>query len=270
MKTIHCIYYIILTVVFSLITSCKDKYSPIYLVSVADHAQITDGYLELNSFSTGDKYLIRGGNGNYLIKNENETVVDYRYDGDTLTLLPVSIGKAHAVIADRSGNSYSLSISVNNPEDIYVVDSLSSEVEGDDLTKGEEAELKARIFEDSPVQPGGRFQFTYTDASLAYGDVKLYPGITGNYTIGLFERTLKYTEDTGEPYQQIKAEMAGSTRLQYTFMLIENQTPSSSDTTSHKEENTTVSLIKEEVTAQYSGEFRGLTRAYRVYHLTKQ
>ena len=86
MKTIHCIYYIILTVVFFLITSCKDKYSPIYLVSVADHAQITDGYLELNSFSTGDKYLIRGGNGNYLIKNENETVVDYRYDGDTLSL----------------------------------------------------------------------------------------------------------------------------------------------------------------------------------------
>lgn len=264
---------IILAASILFLAACKDDYNPIYLINVTDHTQITDGIVKLSSFNTGEKYLIRGGEGNYTIRNENEKIVDYRYDGDTLTLIPVSIGEACTIIADRSGNSYTLSISVNNPEENYLVDSLSAEVEGDDLTKGEEAELQARIAQDAPVQVGGRFLFTYTDASLAYGDVKLFPGPTGNYAIGLFERSLKYMEDTGDPYQQIKVEMAGSTRLQYTFMLIENEVPSTetnADKSTSTENVTTVSFIKEDVTAQYSGEFRGLTKAYRVYHLSKQ
>lgn len=244
-------------------TGCGDDTSSIYLIRIADHAQITDGKIELSSFSTGDKYLIRGGEGNYLIRNENEKIMDYRYDGDTLTLIPVSIGEATAFVADRSGNSCTLSVSIHNPKESYLVDSLSATVTGDDLTKGEEAELQARIAQDAPVQPGGGFLFTYTDVSLAYGDIKLFPQATGNYEIGLFERSLKYTEETGEPYQQIKVEMAGSTHLQYTFMLIENEA-SSPETAS------STYLLKEEVTAQYNGEFRGLTKAYRVYHLIKQ
>lgn len=273
MKRMHAFQKIMLAVSLFLLAACKNGSDPIYLVNVTHHTQVIDGKIELSSFNPGEKYLIRGGEGNYTIRNANEKVIDYRYDGDTLTLIPVSIGEAHTLIADRSGNSCALSISVKNPENHYLTDSLSGEVEGDALTKGEEAELKARITQDSPVQPGGGFLFTYTDASLSYGEIKLFPGPTGIYQIGLFERSLKYTEETGEPYQQIKAEMAGSTRLQYTFMLIEKETPSSGNTngeTSHTENTTTVSLIKEDVTDQYKGEFIGLTKAYRIYHLTKQ
>ena len=254
--------------------ACKDDHGPIYLVSATDHQQITDDQLEISPFSKGEKFLIRGGDGNYTIKNEKKEVVDYRYDGDTLTFIPISIEETSILIADRSGNSYTLTIVVNNPQNNYRVESISAEVEGDNLTKGEEAELLARIAEDAPVQSGGRLLFTYSDASLTLGDLKIFPGNTGNYQIGIFKRTLKYTEDTGEPYLQFQVEMAGST-TNYTFMLFENETSSTQttdNTSSTNEEGTATAncFIKEDVTAQYKGEFSGLTKAYRIYHLTKQ
>lgn len=274
MKRTHFFHGILLLVLILSFMACKDDHGPIYLVNATDHQQITDGKLEISPFSKGEKFLIRGGEGNYTIKNENKEIVDYRYDGDTLTFIPVSIGETSTLIADRSGNSYTLTIVVNNPQSNYRVESISAEVEGNDLTKGEEAELLARIAEDAPVQSGGRLLFTYSDASLTLGDLKIFPGNTGNYQIGIFKRTLKYTEDTGEPYQQIQAEMAGSTKRTYTFMLFENETSSTQttdNTSSTNEEGaaTTNCFIKEEVTAQYKGEFSGLTKAYRIYHLTK-
>lgn len=274
MKRTHFFHGILLIVLILSFMACKDDHSPIYLVSATDHQQITDGQLEISPFSKGEKFLIRGGEGNYTIKNENKEIVDYRYDGDTLTFIPVSIGETSTLIADRSGNSYTLTIVVNNPQSNYRIESISAEVEGNDLTKGEETELLARIAEDAPVQSGGRLLFTYSDASLTLGDLKIFPGNTGNYQIGIFKRTLKYTEDTGEPYLQFQVEMAGST-TNYTFMLFENEmssTQTTDNTSSTNEEGaaTTNCFIKEEVTAQYKGEFNGLTKAYRIYHLTKQ
>ncbi len=274
MKRTHFFHGILLIVLILSFMACKDDHGPIYLVSATDHQQITDGQLEISPFSKGEKFLIRGGDGNYTIKNEKKEVVDYRYDGDTLTFIPVSIGETSTLIADRSGNSYTLTIVVNNPQSNYRIESISAEVEGNDLTKGEETELLARIAEDAPVQSGGRLLFTYSDASLTLGDLKIFPGNTGNYQIGIFKRTLKYTEDTGEPYLQFQVEMAGST-TNYTFMLFENETSSTQttdNTSSTNEEGaaTTNCFIKEEVTAQYKGEFSGLTKAYRIYHLTKQ
>ena len=274
MKRTHFFHGILLIVLILSFMACKDDHGPIYLVSATDHQQITDDQLEISPFSKGEKFLIRGGDGNYTIKNEKKEVVDYRYDGDTLTFIPISIEETSILIADRSGNSYTLTIVVNNPQNNYRVESISAEVEGDNLTKGEEAELLARIAEDAPVQSGGRLLFTYSDASLTLGDLKIFPGNTGNYQIGIFKRTLKYTEDTGEPYLQFQVEMAGST-TNYTFMLFENETSSTQttdNTSSTNEEGaaTTNCFIKEEVTAQYKGEFSGLTKAYRIYHLTKQ
>ena len=273
MKRTHFFHGILLIVLILSFMACKDDHGPIYLVSATDHQHITDDQLEISPFSKGEKFLIRGGDGNYTIKNEKKEVVDYRYDGDTLTFIPVSIGETSTLIADRSGNSYTLTIVVNNPQNNYRVESISAEAEGDNLTKGEEEELLARIAEDAPVQSGGRLLFTYSDASLTLGDLKIFPNHTGNYQVGIFKRSLKYTEDTGQLYQQFQVEMAGST-TNYTFMLFGNETSSTQttdNTSSTNEEGaaTTNCFIKEEVTAQYKGEFSGLTKAYRIYHLTK-
>lgn len=274
MKRTHFFHGILLIVLILSFMACKDDHGPIYLVSATDHQQITDDQLEISPFSKGEKFLIRGGDGNYTIKNEKKEVVDYRYDGDTLTFIPVSIGETSTLIADRSGNSYTLTIVVNNPQSNYRIESISAEAEGDNLTKGEEEELLARIAEDAPVQSGGRLLFTYSDASLTLGDLKIFPNHTGNYQVGIFKRSLKYTEDTGQLYQQFQVEMAGST-TNYTFMLFGNETSSTqtSDNASSTDEEgaaTADCFIKEEVTAQYKGEFSGLTKAYRIYHLTKQ
>lgn len=270
MKRTHFFHGILLIVLILSFMACKDDHGPIYLVSATDHQQITDGQLEISPFSKGEKFLIRGGEGNYTIKNENKEIVDYRYDGDTLTFIPVSIGETSTLIADRSGNSYTLTILVNNPQSNYRVESISAEVEGDNLT----FELVELIAKDTPIQSGGRLLFTYSDASLTLGDLKIFPNHTGNYQVGIFKRSLKYTEDTGQLYQQFQVEMAGST-TNYTFMLFENETSSTQttdNTSSTNEEGaaTTNCFIKEEVTAQYKGEFSGLTKAYRIYHLTKQ
>lgn len=270
MKRTHFFHGILLIVLILSFMACKDDHGPIYLVSATDHQQITDGQLEISPFSKGEKFLIRGGEGNYTIKNENKEIVDYRYDGDTLTFIPVSIGETSTLIADRSGNSYTLTILVNNPQSNYRVESISAEVEGDNLT----FELVEQIAKDTPIQSGGRLLFTYSDASLTLGDLKIFPNHTGNYQVGIFKRSLKYTEDTGQLYQQFQVEMAGST-TNYTFMLFENETSSTQttdNTSSTNEEGaaTTNCFIKEEVTAQYKGEFNGLTKAYRIYHLTKQ
>ena len=121
----HPLLYVLLIVLILSFMACKDDHGPIYLVSATDHQQITDDQLEISPFSKGEKFLIRGGDGNYTIKNEKKEVVDYRYDGDTLTFIPVSIGETSTLIADRSGNSYTLTIVVNNPQNNYRVESIS-------------------------------------------------------------------------------------------------------------------------------------------------
>ncbi|MBM6758578.1 hypothetical protein [Bacteroides mediterraneensis] len=262
MKLMQFIQGMLLTTCILLFAACKDNNGPIYLVNADNQQKITNGTIELSLFGTGEKFFIRGGEGNYTIKNEDATIADYRYDGETLTFLPVSIGQTSTTISDREGNSYTVSILVSNPTDEYRVESLDAEVEGDNLTKGDEATLKARIVEESPIQAEERFSLIYSDSSLSYGELRIFPNSTNNYQLGIFERTLKYAEDTGEPYLRIEATMAGSTKQQYTFMLFEDETTA--------EDTTSVSLIKEDVTDQYKGEFNGLTKAYRIYHLIKQ
>ena len=76
MKRTHFFHGILLIVLILSFMACKDDHGPIYLISATDHQQITDGKLEINLFSKGEKFLIRGGEGNYTIKNENEEIVD--------------------------------------------------------------------------------------------------------------------------------------------------------------------------------------------------
>ena len=70
MKRTHFFIGILLIVVILSFMACKDDHGPIYLISATDHQQITDGKLEINLFSKGEKFLIRGGEGNYTIKTK--------------------------------------------------------------------------------------------------------------------------------------------------------------------------------------------------------
>ena len=72
MKRTHFFHGILLIVLILSFMACKDDHGPIYLVSATDHQQITDDQLEISPFSKGEKFLIRGGDGNYTIKNEKK------------------------------------------------------------------------------------------------------------------------------------------------------------------------------------------------------
>lgn len=98
MKLMQFIQGMFLTTCILLFAACKNDDGPIYLVSVDNQQKITDGTIELSLFSTGEKFFIRGGDGNYTLKNGDATIADYRYDGETLTFLPVSIGQTSTTI----------------------------------------------------------------------------------------------------------------------------------------------------------------------------
>ena len=106
MKLMQFIQGMFLTTCILLFAACKNDNGPIYLVSVDNQQKITDGTIELSLFSTGEKFFIRGGDGNYTLKNGDATIADYRYDGETLTFLPVSIGQTSTTISDRKNSSF--------------------------------------------------------------------------------------------------------------------------------------------------------------------
>lgn len=238
--------------------SCgKNDYSPIYLVDADTQTPIEGNRLTLNIFSESNKYLIRGGKGNYTISVADRNVADFRYDGDTLVYLPVSAGTTESIIADRSGNSYVLNVNVGNPQSVYTIKKIEASIEGDDdLTLGDIKEMEASIIQESPAGEGGRFEFTYADENYSSGDIKIYPEATGSYQVGIFTASRKQDMDTEKEVLYIKAVMAGTNET-YTFIV----------TFGSPEGNY---IFQEEVTDRYKGEYPELTKAYRIYQLQKQ
>lgn len=237
------------------ITSCSDNdYQPIYLLNAEDNTEITETNLNIDAFSEGEKFLIEGGKGNYTVSVTNKKVLDFRYDGDTLTLYPLSTGISEALIADRSGNSLMLNITVKNPQVELTVLNIDAEVQGDDLTQAETKELQKKISTEGVTGTRGRFVFTFSDKGHTEGDVKIYPETSGNYCVGIFNRMTKYDENTGDSYACIEIRMAGGANEEYTFNITESNGQY---------------IFYENVTSQYQGVYPALSVATRIYTLEK-
>lgn len=173
------------------ISSCKnDDYSPItllYAVEDGDMPIDENNHLAITPFSEGEPFLIRGGSGNYHITATNKDIASFHYDGDTLTILPISPvpDSGEIIINDRSGNSYTLVVDINYAKRVFNVAEISAEVTGDELTFGEARELKNSIINDSPVQKGSEYTLTYTNDDLSGGEVIVTPqGLKGTFTQG--------------------------------------------------------------------------------------
>lgn len=238
------------TVVLS--ASCsKDDYHPIYLVDAETETALEGDQLQLSIFSEGEKYLIRGGKGNYTISVADNGIADFRYDGDTLTFFPISGGTTQSVIADRSGNSCTLNVKVANPQNKFTVNNIRATVIGGSLTQDETKALKNKITEEGPVRTGGRIELTYTDEELASGDIKIYPDAEGSYRPGIFEQSRKYDENTGERRTQIDVTMAGGQKYVFTVAYLQLKRY----------------LLYEDVTDQYKGTYPALEKALRIYEI---
>lgn len=138
---------------FAGFTACSDDdYSPVTLVYAnnSDSLLINENNtLLLNPFSEGETFRIQGGNGVYTIDNANKDIVRCDYDGKTLTFVPVGMGTATVVISDLVGNSYLLTIQIENPKATYTLGSVDAKITAEEMTQGDINRLKARILEDA-------------------------------------------------------------------------------------------------------------------------
>lgn len=123
---------------FAGFTACSDDdYSPVTLVYANNSDSLVineNNTLLLNPFSEGETFRIQGGNGVYTIDNANKDIVRCDYDGKTLTFVPVGMGTATVVISDLVGNSYLLTIQIENPKATYTLGSVDAKITAEEMT----------------------------------------------------------------------------------------------------------------------------------------
>lgn len=176
-------------------TACDDEdYAPITLTNASgSDVNINNNTLVMDAFSKGEVFYIIGGNGRYTIQNNNEEIVTYQYNGETITFVPVGVGEATVIISDHAGNKLTLNIEVMNHFVSYKVTGVSATADGNEMLVGEVKELIKRITDESLVKEGGSFDFKYTNQEQTLGSVTIYPKASGRPLSGIFreeERTV--------------------------------------------------------------------------------
>lgn len=236
------------------LSSCGESYSPITLTSKDGETVVTNGdTVRLTKFTDGEQYNIKGGNGKYfpeIINKKDVEIFKYSYDGNLLSITPVSEGNCYLKISDSEENESRFVVLVEKKDRHYRVESLSATVEGDDLTVGTQKEISNLIVADSKIKTGGKFEFLYTNSNN--GIVKILSSEGEQYTSGSFIETKSYNPGNGEEISSFKITISESNV--FTLYL--------------SEKNMTLS---EDVTDKYKGqkpEYNNLEKAYLIYNLS--
>lgn len=215
MKLKHFLAGITLAACTFISTSCSDDdYSPITLISISEQAPSINeetNTLTFNPFNEGVSFHISGGDGGrYIIRNSNQEVVDFDYDGETLIIKPSTLGEATIAIHDNSGNSYTLKIIVEYTLVSFQTTSITTDIEAPNMTQASIRQLEEQIIADSPVAVESIFTFTYTNKEQTEGSVTIAPNRAGQSSNGIFTQELKYTQDTGTSYIEYAITLAGN------------------------------------------------------------
>lgn len=242
------------------LSSCSDdSYAPVTIVSVTDNNIFhSENVITINAFSNGLEFKIKGGSGVYVIHNNSSEIIDFRYDGSTLRIMPVSIGKGSLVISDNAGNSSIINVEVKNKANTFNVTSIEADAYGLDLTMRQIENIKDDIMDNTFVQSGGKFVFTYTEQNQNEGSVSLYPNSSNNSLSGIFSQETRYSDTDGKPYQEFNITMANGSK--HTLMLKEERISSDS---------TAISFI-ENVTTDYKYDYPALEKAELIINLQAQ
>lgn len=253
MKIKTLIQIICISSCMAVFSACNDEdgYPPITL-SYAENGQspIHENALTVNTFDEdGVPFRIFGGdNGRYVIHNSNPQIVNCNYNGDILSIVPLTIGNATIKITDYSGNSYTLQVTVAYPTQTYTISEIQADVTGEDLTGKQIETIKADILSRIPVQVEGSYVFTFRNKEQTYGTVEIYPSKYSKPLGGNF----KYTQAEGYEYTLIEINLSDDTSYHYTLK------PYSS---SQLETGEQMSL-QEDVTDTYKGLYPALEKAF--------
>jgi len=178
----------ILVVQFSMLglVSCdKESDKPLSLDQIESNA--TKLY-----YGSKGGVTITGGDGNYSFSCESPLLKAEMTYSNYILFEPLGVGEATVTIKDSSGDSYILKVTIAYKTEKIVVSKLDATVVGDNMTVGNQKELKEKALATIPVKVGGGYKFVYTEGEKlaeTKGTVFIYPDKYGNSGLeGTFER----------------------------------------------------------------------------------
>lgn len=119
-------------------------------------------------------FQIQGGDGKFVISNDNEDVLDAKCDGRTVTLIPLVLGKANITIKDSSGNTLFISVNVKvDKSSATIISSPSCRIYGENISDQDRMNLEKELLS-STFKEGGGYYFIY-EKKNAVEKVRIYP-----------------------------------------------------------------------------------------------
>lgn len=196
-------------------TSCdKDSAEPLSLDLIENNAT------KLYYGSQGGVTII-GGDGHYSFSCESPLLKAEMTHSNYILFEPLGVGDATVTIKDSSGDYYILKVTIVYKAEKIVVSKLDATVAGDNLTVGNQKELKEKALATIPVKAGGGYSFIYTeseDMEQTKGTVFIYPEKYGDSGIeGTFERAAVKDDDGSYSYTTYTLHYSGLNRT-FIFM----------------------------------------------------
>ena len=187
--------------------------------------QIENNATKLYYGSIGGVTII-GGDGNYSFSCESPLLKAEMTYRNYISFEPLGVGDATVIIKDSSGESYLLKVTIAYKTEKMVVAKLDATVVGDNMTVGNQKELKEKVLATIPVKVGGGYKFVYTegeDLDMTKGIVFLYPDKYGENGIeGTFERATVKESDGNYSYTTYTLHYSNANR---TFIFMEYSEP---------------------------------------------
>lgn len=237
------------------LASCDESYAPISLVSTDGQTYITNNdTIYIDAFTEGKDFNIIGGNGKYILENQNRDIIRYEYNGEIVSLIPLKIGHGSLLINDYEKNESRFIITVKNQARIFHINDISTEVLGGDLTQNETKVIEENIIESAIMKAGGSIEFTYTVEDMNGGNATIYPQEGGNAVTGIFSQNESFDQENGNKILSFEISLAGYNKIK--MDLIEKT-----------ENNHTYKVLRHDVTETYQSQYPKLEKATIEYIL---
>lgn len=244
---------VILVSTFSIISCDKDSEEPLSL------NQIENNTTKLYYGSKGGVTII-GGDGKYSFSCESPLIKAEMTYSNYISFEPLGVGDATVTIKDSSGDSYLLKVTIAYKTENIVVSKLDATVVGDNMTVGNQKELKEKALATIPVKAGGGYRFIYTeseDLKKTKGDVIVYPEKFGDNGVeGTFEREMVIGDDGSYSYMTYTLHYNNVTRT-FIFMEYSESVLKSSPTNLFRQLQ-----FAEDLKEQYKAEYPNVDRVY--------
>lgn len=239
----------------AVLTSCGESYAPITLLSSDGQTYITNNdTIYLDAFTEGKDFHIKGGNGKYVIENQNKDIASYEYNGEKLSIAPVKIGYGSLRISDYEKNESRFIVTVRNQARVFNVNDISTEVLGGELTQNETKVIEENIKYSAIMGVGGSIEFTYTVEELNGGNVTIYKQKGGSAETGIFSQKESFDQENGNKILTFDISLAGNNKIK--MDLIEKA-----------ENNYTYKVLRHDVTETYQIQYPKLEKATIEYIL---